>query len=41
MKMKTDIGFGVSIEIHKDDDTPNEMSGLIIENKQNKHKVML
>ncbi len=39
--VKKDIGFGVSIEIEKFEDTPKEITGLIINNDLNKLRVNL
>ncbi len=41
LKMRTDIGFGVSIEVQRYEDTPKEITGLVIYNDLNKLRVNL
>ena len=38
--MKINVGFGVEIEINKHEDTPKEMTGLVIRNNFTKMEVL-
>lgn len=39
--MKTDVGFGVSIEVQRYEDTPKGMTGLVIDNDINERRQYL